>query len=93
MPNLSSKSLIIMDNTKYHLSFLNHVHKTKKKKKKDCVDYLQSKGLTVEAKIMLTILHKCVYQYIKVHELLACVRLAEVEGYKVLFTPPYHSNF
>jgi hypothetical protein len=92
LPNLTQPSLIILDNAKYHLVYGNHVPKWSKMKKQECIDYLRSKQVEVVPTMTAVELKQQVRQYIEQHEKPEIIRLAELAGHKVLFTPPYHSD-
>ena len=82
--------LIIMDNASYHRALPDSVPKLTAKKQV-LIDYLTTKGVTVEATDTVAILKEKVRAE-KAKEKPKVVLLAEDQGHEVLFTPPYHSG-
>jgi transposase len=92
LPNLHQHSLIHMDNAAYHKVYGSHVPKWGKLRKQECIDFLSSKGIEVEARCPAVVVKARTKEWILANEKFECVRLAEEQGHKVLFTPPYHSD-
>ena len=93
LPNLHQPSLIMLDNAKYHCIYGSHIPKIHRMKKQDCINYLSEKGVAFPNDMLAIQLKKLVQEHIKQHEKYEIVRLAELQGHQVLFTPPYHSDF
>jgi hypothetical protein len=81
-----------MDNAAYHKLYGSHVPKWGKLRKQECIDFLLSKGFEVEARCPAVVVKARTKEWILANEKFECVRLAEEQGHKVLFTPPYHSD-
>ena len=92
IPNLHQPSIIMLDNAKYHLVYDETVPKTSKMKKQELIGYLESKGVTLEGQHSVVQLRSMARQWIKEHEKIAIVKIAEEAGHTVLLTPPYHSD-
>jgi hypothetical protein len=92
LPNLHQPCLIHMDNAAYHKVYGSHVPKCGKMQKQECIDYLHSKGIETEAECSAVVLKVRTKAWIVANEKFECVRLAEEQGHRVLFTPPYHSD-
>jgi transposase len=92
LPNLHQHSLIHMDNAAYHKLYGSHVPKWGKLRKQECIDFLLSKGFEVEARCPAVVVKARTKEWILANEKFECVRLAEEQGHKALFTPPYHSD-
>jgi hypothetical protein len=92
LPNLKQPSLIILDNAKYHLVYGEHVPKWSKMKKAECVAFLQSKQVVYDLGTSAVELKQEVKRYVERNEKPEIIRLAEIAGHEVLFTPPYYSD-
>ena len=92
LPNLKQKSLIIMDNAAYHKSLPPDTPNTNKSRKRDILDKLREVGLECEENVGIVELKKIYAAYIRLHVKPVLVQLAESQGHRVIFTPPYHSN-
>lgn len=92
LPNLHQPSLIIMDNASYHCTLPADVPKYNSRKAV-MQEYLRSKGLTVLERETKPLLRSRIKAYVAANVKLQTVRLAEEAGHRVLFTPPYHSDF
>ena len=92
LPNLKQKSLIMLDNAKYHKVYGDQVPKVYKLKKQELQEYLTSKSVAFHEKTSCLELRKKAKDYIHSNEKIEIVRLAEEHGHEVLFTPPYHSD-
>jgi hypothetical protein len=92
LTNLHQPSLIITGNAAYHRVYGEHVPKPAQMKKAECIVYLKDKNIDVDETSSRLQLQRDVREYIKTNEKIEIVRLAEEEGHKVLFTPPYHSD-
>lgn len=92
LPNLHQRSLIILDNAKYHLVYGPHVPVVSKMKKAECQEYLTSKGVNFEQTMTVQELKVLIRHYIKEREEIEVRKLAKENGHEVLFTPPYHSD-
>ena len=65
-----------------------------KMKKNECLEYLIENQIPHRSgQVSAVELKKLVRKHIKETEKPHVVQLAEQEGHKVLFTPPYHSDF
>jgi transposase len=92
LPNLHQPSLVHMDNEAYHKVYGDHVPKWSTMRKQECMEFLHSKGIKLESEYSAVVLKVLVKDWILANEKFECVRLAEEQGHKVLFTPPYHSD-
>lgn len=92
LPNLHQPTIIMLDNAKYHLVYEEHVPKPGRMKKQEVIDWLQSNDIPHSATDTAPILRQKVKDWIAANEKIAVERLAEEQGHKVLFTPPYHSD-
>lgn len=90
MPNLKQPSLIIMDNAGYHKTYPEE-YPTSKSKKADFVEFCTLKAIPFEPTDTVPILREKVKVYRKTQKM-ACELIAEANGHRVLFTPPYHSD-
>lgn len=62
------------------------------KQKQEFIDFLLSKGIKVEAEYSTVMVKAQTKEWSLANEKFECVRLAEEQGHKVLFTPPHHSD-
>lgn len=92
IPNLSEKSLIVLENAAYHKAKPPSTPKPNKMRKSDVLLKLQEYGISydeevssMEAKILLR-------EHIERHVPIDIVKIAEDHGHRVLFTPPYFSD-
>jgi transposase len=92
LPGLNEPSLIMMDNAKYHKTFGPHVPKVYQLKKEQVREYLTSKSIAFTEEDTAPLLKAKANAYIRENEQMECVRLAEMQGHQVLFTPAYHSD-
>lgn len=92
LPNLRQPSLIMLDSAKYHLVKGSHVPNVGKMKKEELQEYLQLKEVIFDARLSVVELRSLAKEWIKQNEKAEIVNLAEAEGHKVLFYPPYHSE-
>ena len=92
LPNLKSKSLIMMDNAKYHKVYGVDVPRASKLNNMECVEYLKDKGVEIEESATAVELKSMVKGYVQRYEKMEVERLAEEKGHEILFTPPYHSD-
>ena len=92
LPNLKQPSLIIMDNASYHMMRAEGTPKVNKLKKADAIAWLRSQGVEVNVQLSALQIKAKVSEYIKNFVPYEVVRLAEQQGHRVLFTPPYMSE-
>ena len=90
LPNLTQPSLIIVDNAKYHRAYPPGYPKSTDKKE-FYVAFCLMEGIPITDTDTLPILKAKVAEFKKQHKM-QCEVLAEQQGHKVVFTPPYHSD-
>ena len=86
LPNLTSPSIIYMDNAKCHKTHSDDVPKPAKLKKKASQEWSESAGVACDARDTKKILVMLAKDYITMHCKFECVELAEAQGHKVVFT-------
>ena len=92
LPSLMEPSIIVVDNAKYHNAFGKHVPDLREMKKKECQEYMTSKGIPFAQAMSSVELRQKIRAYIAANEKPEIVRLAELAGHEVLFIPPYYSD-
>lgn len=90
-PRLSA--LFYYDGAKYHKTYLADIPKVSKLRKTGTRSFLNRKGVAYASTDTVAILHAKAREYIELHEKRECEALAEEQGHKVLWTPPYYSDF
>jgi transposase len=92
LPNLHQPSLIMMDNAKYHKTYPKDIPKVSKLRKAELQAFLERKSIAYGARDTVAILSEKARDHIEKREKRECEALAEEQGHKVLWTPPYHSD-
>lgn len=91
LPNLSQKSLIIMDNASYHTALSDSAPKLNTTKN-DIKTWLQEYNVSFEDYELLDTLRLKLKQQIIPKLKPHIVEIAESRGHKILFQPPHHSE-
>jgi transposase len=92
LPNLSTPSIIYMDNAKYHKTYPDSIPKFYKLNKQAIVEWFQAHGVAFEGNDTKKILLDKARKYIADNVQYECVQLAEEKGHRVVFTPPCYSD-
>lgn len=98
LPNLHEKSIIILDNAKYHKCYSDDVSEYGKWNKAKCITFLRKKTCKTRShgkeltKLSAKDLKARVRDYIKANEKMMITKVCEEKGHKVLFTPPRYSD-
>jgi len=90
IPNLESKSVIVVDNASYHNVQLNR-HRTSNARKGEMF-WLDKRGIRCSSDVTKAELYDLIKMHKPQYETLAIVRLLADHGHTVLRLPPYHPD-
>jgi len=91
IPNLESKSVIVVDNTSYHNVQLNR-HPTNNARKGKMLLWLDKRGIRYSSDMTKAELYDLIKMHKPQYETFAIDRLFADHGYTVLRLPPYHPD-
>ena len=91
IPNLESKSVIVVDNASYHNVQLNR-HPTSNARKGEMLSWLDERGIWYSSDITKAELYDLIKMHKPQYETFAIDRLLADHGHTVLRLPPYHPD-